>query len=345
MIAATWPRAEPLDERLLVVDVDAWSTIDARIRDLPAHLRAGDLLVVNDAATLPASFEARTEHGASIEVRLLARGSDDATWRAVLFGDRDWRTRTEERPPPPRLEAGARVVIGGELDATLLAIDPISPRLVTLHFERAGAALWSALYRLGRPVQYAHIAAPLDLWATQTPFASRPWAVEEPSAGRPLQSRVLAGLRARGIEIASLTHAAGLSATGDPAIDRALPLPERYDIPLATVLAVARAKRRGTRIVAAGTTVVRALEGCARDHDGTLVAGEGTTDLHIDGALRLRVVDAILTGLHEPTASHFRLLEAFAPTSLLAAAYEHAARAGYANHEFGDSSLILRHAR
>ncbi len=345
MIAATWPRAEPLDERLLVIDVDRRSTVDALIRDLPAQLYAGDLLIVNDAATLPASFEARTEGDARIELRLLARGADDATWRAVLFGDRDWRTRTEDRPLPPRLDAGARIVIDGDLAATIVAVDPISPRLVTVHFERSGDALWSALYRLGRPVQYAYVSAPLDLWATQTPYASRPWAVEQPSAGRPLQWRVLAALRARGIEIAAVTHAAGLSATGDPAIDAALPLPERFDIPFATVAAVARAKRRGARIVAAGTTVVRALEGCARDNDGELVAGEGMTDLHIDGSLRLRIVDAIVTGLHEPTASHFRLLEAFAPTALLASAYDHATRAGYSNHEFGDSSLIFAHAR
>lgn len=339
MKPASRPRPEPLDERLLVVDVARATLRDATVRDLPRSLASGDLLVVNDAATIPASFDA-THDGARLELRLLARGDDDATWRAVLFGDGDWRTRTEDRAPPPRLDVGARLVVG-DLVATIVALDAISPRLVTLRFDREGAPLWRAIYASGHPVQYAHIERPLELWDVQTPYGSRPWAVESPSAGRPLQSRVVAALRARGVEIATLTHAAGLSATGDPALDGALPLPERYDLPASTVAAIARAKARGGRVVAAGTTVVRALEGCAATH-GALVAGEGTTDLVIDGSLRLRVVDAILTGLHEPSASHFRLLQAFAPRPLLERAYAHAERAGYVNHELGDSSLILR---
>jgi S-adenosylmethionine:tRNA ribosyltransferase-isomerase len=339
---AAWPRDEPLDERLLVVAVDAGAVHDAYVRDLPALLRPGDLLVVNDAATIPASLRARGADTAQMEVRLLARGSDDRTWRSVLFDDRDWRTRTEDRRAPPRVDPGAWLVLGDGLDATVLAVDPVSPRLVTLRFAQDGAALWSAIYRHGRPVQYSHVAAPLALWATQTPYASRPWAVEEPSAGRPLAWRVLASMSARGVEIAFITHAAGLSATGDAALDAALPLPERFDIPDAAVAAVARAKARGGRIVAAGTTVVRALEGCAAMHGGSLVAGEGTTDLLVGPSHRLRIADALFTGLHDPRASHFQLLQAFAPQELLERAYAHAERQGYVSHEFGDSSLIAR---
>ncbi len=342
MSPAAWPRDEPLDERLLVIAVDADAVHDAHVRDLPLLLRPGDLLVVNDAATIPASLRARGADAAQMEVRLLARGSDDRTWRAVLFDDGDWRTRTEDRYAPPRVEAGVRLVLGEGLDATVLAIDPISPRLVTLRFAQEGAALWSAIYRHGRPVQYSHVAAPLDLWATQTPYASRPWAVEEPSAGRPLAWRVLASMGTHGVEVAFITHAAGLSATGDAALDAALPLPERFDIPDATVSAIARAKARGGRVVAAGTTVVRALEGCAALHGGSLVAGEGTTDLLVGPSHRLRVADALFTGLHDPAASHFQLLQAFAPQELLERAYAHAEREGYASHEFGDSSLIAR---
>jgi S-adenosylmethionine:tRNA ribosyltransferase-isomerase len=344
---ATWPRDEPLDERLLVVDGGARSVSDARMRDLPSSLRAGDVLVVNDAATVPASFRARRSRGGPadvVEVRLLARGSDDATWRAVLFDDRDWRTRTEDRLPPPRLEAGERLVVAGDLGATVLAVDPLSPRLVTLRFHQDGAELWSALYRHGRPVQYAHLASPIPLWAVQAPFASRPWAVEQPSAGRPLCWRLISSIRARGVEVAWLTHAAGLSATGDAALDAALPLPERSDIPQATVDAVARAKRIRARVVAVGTTVVRALEGRAARHEGLLVAGEATTALIVGPSHRLRVADGLLTGLHDPAASHYQLLRAFVPRDLLDEAYAHAERASYVSHEFGDSSLITRGA-
>lgn len=340
MSPATWPRHEPLDERLLLIDVEAHALRDARVRDLPAWLSPGDLLVVNDAATLPASLRAVTAGGSRLEVRLLARAADDSTWTVALFDDGDWRTRTEDRKPPPRLEVGARLVFSEHFDAVVLAVDSISPRLLTLRFGQQGATLWSALYRHGRPVQYSHVGAPLALWAAQTPYASRPWAVEEPSAGRPLAWRLLTSVVARGVEIAWITHAAGLSATGDPALDAALPLPERFDVPEAAVSAVARAQARGARVVAAGTTVVRALEGCAVQHAGCLVAGEGTTDLRIGPSHRLRVVDALLTGLHEPGSSHFQLLQAFAPRPLLEEAYAHAERASYLSHEFGDSCLI-----
>jgi S-adenosylmethionine:tRNA ribosyltransferase-isomerase len=216
----------------------------------------------------------------------------------------------------------------------------VSPRLVTLRFAASGAALLALLYAHGRPVQYSHRDAPLELWDVQTAYGARPWAVEAPSAGLPLTGATLLALRRRGVALSSLTHAAGLSATGDPVLDAALPLPERYDIPAATVDAVARARRRRGRVVAVGTTVVRALEGVARAH-GRLVPGAGTTDIVILPSFRPRVVDGLITGLHEPGSSHLRLLGAFVATPLLDAAYRHAGTAGYVGHELGDASLIL----
>jgi S-adenosylmethionine:tRNA ribosyltransferase-isomerase len=165
--------------------------------------------------------------------------------------------------------------------------------------------------------------------------------VELPSAGRPLTWSLLSELRRRGVALAALTHAAGLSAAGDPALDRALPLPERYEIPNSTAEAIAAAKARGGRVVAVGTSVVRALEGRADAHGGALTPGSGWTDLRIGPATRLRVVDGLLTGMHEPDTSHFELLRAFAPSSLLERAHAHATASGYLGHEFGDSSLIL----
>jgi S-adenosylmethionine:tRNA ribosyltransferase-isomerase len=175
----------------------------------------------------------------------------------------------------------------------------------------------------------------------QTPYASRPWSVEEPSAGRPLAWRVLDALRARGVEIATLTHAAGLSSTGDAAIDAMLPVPERYEVTRATVDAVARTRAVGGRVVAVGTTVARALEGCAARHGGVLVAETATTALRIDIRLKRRVVDSLYTGLHEPGATHFDLLGAFIDVDTAKRAYEHAATSGYVNHEFGDSCLVV----
>jgi S-adenosylmethionine:tRNA ribosyltransferase-isomerase len=156
-----------------------------------------------------------------------------------------------------------------------------------------------------------------------------------PSAGRPLTWDVLLGLRKAGVEIASLTHAAGLSSTGDDALDRALPWPERYQIPRRTAQTIATAKARGGRIIAIGTTVVRALEASGGE------AGSGIATGRLDASSKLAVVDSLVSGLHVPGESHFDLLSAFAPAPRLARAIDVAAEAGLSGHELGDACLIV----
>jgi S-adenosylmethionine:tRNA ribosyltransferase-isomerase len=340
--AAAWPREAPTLDRLLHLDPRTGRRRDLRVGALPDLLAPGDLVVLNDSATLPASLRGRLG-GAPVEVRLAGR-RDDGAWDAVLFGAGDWRIRTEDRAAPAAARTGDRIAFGVDLAGVVEGVSTISARLVALRFETDqgdDAAFWTALYRHGRPVQYAYVAGPLELWHTQTAYAARPWSVEAPSAGRPLSATLLDAITRRGVARATVTHAAGLSSTGDAALDEALPLPERYDVPAATVAAVAAARARGGRVVAVGTTVVRALEGCARAHGGRLVAGEGVTDLRVGAGHALVVADGIFTGMHEPTASHFSLLEAFAPRARLAEAHAHAEAAGYLAHEFGDSMLIL----
>jgi S-adenosylmethionine:tRNA ribosyltransferase-isomerase len=336
MIPARTPRVDPAQERLLHVDVRANALRDVHVADLPHLLDPGDLLVVNDAATLPASVRGQAASGELLEVRLVGELSGGA-FRAVLFGPGDWRTPTEHRAPPPLLRRGSSISFE-DLSATVENVSAVSPRLVELRFDRSGAALWSRLYRLGRPVQYSYLERPLRLWDVQVAYGSRPWAAEMPSAGRPLRWELLLELRRRGVQLASITHAAGLSSTGDAALDAALPLPERFDVPEATVRAIS--DTRG-RVVAVGTTVVRALEGAAAANRGTLRAGSGETDLVLGPGYRPLVVDGLFTGVHETTASHYALLRAFAPDHLLARATAHSEREGYLSHEFGDSWLIL----
>jgi S-adenosylmethionine:tRNA ribosyltransferase-isomerase len=338
MRPATAPRAQPLDERLLRIDPRRGTWASHRVRDLASQLRAGDLLIVNDAATLPASLSGTDAQGRSIEARLL-EAPQEALARAVLFGAGDWHTPTEHRPRPPKLEPGAALTFGA-LPAQVESVDPRHPRLVTLRFGLRGEALWSALYRTGRAVQYSYLRSPLEPWDPQTAYASRPWAAEMPSAGRPLKWELLLSLRRQGVRLAALTHAAGLSSTGDPALDEALPLRERYEIPAETVSAIERTRAEGGRVVAVGTSVVRALEGAvlARGH---LQAGAGETELRIGPGFRLSVAQGLYTGMHEPTASHFALLQAFAPGELIRQAYGFAEGEGYLGHEFGDSNLIL----
>jgi S-adenosylmethionine:tRNA ribosyltransferase-isomerase len=339
MIAAAWPRDDPRTTRLLLVDAPRGALRDGGIGELAALLAPGDLLVVNDAATLPGSLRAVSPWGAPVEVRL-AGPAAEGTWRAVLFGAGDWRTRTEDRAAPPLVRAGERLRFDG-LSASVARVHEASPRLVSLAFDVRGAELWRALYRAGRPVQYAHTSGPLALWHVQTAYASRPWAAEAPSAGFALTWELLLELRRRGVAVARVTHAAGLSSTGDGALDRRLPLAERYDIPEETVVAVRAASERGGRVVAVGTTAVRALEGAATNRGGVLAAGSGITSLVLGPGTRRHVVDGVLTGVHEPSTSHFALLEAFAPGDLLARAVALAEERGYRGHEFGDAVLVL----
>jgi S-adenosylmethionine:tRNA ribosyltransferase-isomerase len=338
---AAWPREDRLDMRLLHVDPARASFMDRRVLDLPLVLLPGDLLVVNDAATLPASLSGQAR-GGPVEVRLAGAGASWREWTAVLFGSGTWRERTEDRPSPPVLARGDVVEFDGSLMASVEDVSDVSARLVTLRFDRDGEALWAALYRAGRPVQYSYLSRPLPLWHVQTPFGARPWAVEMPSAGRGLTSWLLRDVRRHGIAVAAITHAAGLSSTGDPGLDAILPLPERYDVPTETVEAVRRARSVGGRVVAAGTTVVRALEGCAAAHGGVLRPGQGITAIRIGAEFRPAVVDGLMTGMHEPGTSHFELMQAFAPGPLLEAAHRHATSAGYLGHEFGDACLVLR---
>lgn len=345
--AAAWPRSDPAAARLLRVDPALGTIEEGWIRDLPGLLRAGDLLVLNDAATLPASFRGRSRRG-PVEMRLLGPPLDEhegrLRWNAVLFGPGSWRQRTENRPPPPALGRGERIDFRGGappyLRAEITSVSALSPRLVEVVFDLVGDALWSALLRRGRPVQYAHVSGPLSLDLVQTPFAGRPWAAEMPSAGLPLTLDVLGALRGRRIGVALLSHAAGLSSTGDVALDALLPLPERTDIPVETVRAVERATSRGGRVVAVGTTVVRALEGRVAE-EGRLRPGPSLTRLRIGSSYRPRVVDGLLSGLHERGESHFELLRAFAPAETLDRAIRRAQEAGFLGHDFGDHCLIL----
>ena len=181
---------------------------------------------------------------------------------------------------------------------------------------------------------------PLALWDVWTAVAGPPAAFEAPSAGFALDWGALAAMRTQGVAFATVTHAAGLSSTGDDELDRRLPFDEPYRIPPATASAVARVRERRGRILAVGTTVVRALESAAL---GTRVlAGEGMATLRIGPATDLRVVDAVLTGVHEPGTSHHELLRAFADDATLKRVDAELVGRGYRAHEFGDSVLIDR---
>ena len=338
--ARTYPERRD-DVRLLVVDPVSRAVRATRTPEIPNLLAAGDVLVVNDAATVPASLAGRDEAGHPFEVRLIARDHDrdgDHFW-AVLLGEGDWHAKTEDRPTPAIVATGTRLAFGA-LSGEVVAVSPLSAALVSLRFLAEPDAMWAALYREGRPVQYSYLAHDLPLWAVQTVYAARPWAFEMPSAGRPFSWEILLALRQRGVRLASVTHAAGLSSTGHASIDAALPLPEAFEIPATTVAAIREAHQSGCRVIAVGTTVVRALEGAAA-RSGALEAGSGITDLRIGSGHPLRVVDGLFTGIHVAGESHFELLRAFASADLLGQALAYAEAHGFTTHELGDAMLVL----
>ena len=342
MIAAESAVQRPPDAKLLVVDSDRHIIHVARSAFVD-FLRPNDLVIANDAATLPASLSGvHQQTGKPIEVRLAGRPSLDPNdikrFSAVVFGEGDFHTRTEDRPFPPILQRGDTLLLG-PLRATVEGLLD-HPRLVSLLFAGTPDEVWAGLASHGRPIQYSHVQTGLELWDVWTRIAGLPVAFEPPSASFVLDWHVLTTIREHGANFTTITHAAGISSTGDEDLDHLLPFDEPYRIPATTARAVELARERGGRVIAVGTTVVRALEAAATE-DGHLHAGEGVAKGRIGPSTRLRVVDAILSGTHEPGTSHYELLRAFLEDATLRRATEELDSHGYKTHEFGDSVLIL----
>ena len=343
MRPASTPTQRPPDARLLVVSADG-TLLHAARRRLADFLCPGDLLVANDAATIPASLGGiHRPSGESLEIRLVGRRSlafdDVRDFTAIAFGAGDHRTRTEDRPPPPALRSGDWLDLGPLRARVVRLLGP--PRLIQLRFAGTPDVIWDGIARHGKPIQYAHVEEPLALWDVWTRVAAIPAAFEPPSAGFVLDWALLAELSARGVGFATLTHAAGISSTGDPELDAGLPLDEPYDLPEATVRAIARARKGGGRIVALGTSVSRALEHAAAQAGG-LAPGPGLATQRIDANTDLRVVDAIVTGVHQCGESHYELMRAFASDVLLEYLSAELELNDYRLHEFGDSVLLVR---
>jgi S-adenosylmethionine:tRNA ribosyltransferase-isomerase len=313
--------------RLLVGSRATGEVEHARFSDLPRFLRAGDLLVVNTSATVGAAVDAQRSDGSPLELRFATVPPHLPTGRWWLVELRD----AGGAPLPRGGRAGERLALPGGATAELLAPYAGGPRLWLARIEGE-----LPMERHGRPVRYAYVPEPWPLAAYQTAFALHPGSAEMPSAGRPFTPELVARLVSGGVQFAPVVLHAGLSSPerGEP------PVPERFAVPAATARLVNAVRRWGGRVIAVGTTVVRALETVAAE-DGTVEAGRGFTSLVISPERGPRAVDGLVTGWHEAQATHLELLEAAAGPALLARSYEEALREGYLWHEFGDSHLIL----
>ncbi len=306
--------------RLLVTYRGADRIVHARFADLPGFLRPGDLLVLNDSATLPAALPARRADGSAVALHL-STALPAALWVV--------------EPRRVRVAAGEVLSLPAGGTARLLVPYRGSPRLWVAQLDLP-APLLPYLATHGRPIRYPYVRGEWPLELYQTTYAREPGSAEMPSAGRAFTREVLDRAAARGIRIAYLTLHTGVAS---PERDEP-PAEEWYRVPAGTANLVNGARRGGGRVVAVGTTVVRALE-TAADEAGRVIASQGWTDLVITPERGVRVADGLLTGFHEPRASHLAMLEAFAGRAHLERAYRTALDAGYLWHEFGDLHLIL----
>ena len=353
-IATTSTRNRP-DAKLLVIHAESETSSAVSPRHLPINyfdrtdlidqFKAGDVIVANGAATLPASFQGtHANSGTKIELRLaqnLNRSIEEyARWRGVIFGEGDWRLPTEDRTEIAPVSIGDQLVFSHGLEAEITAVSDKSGRLVDIKFLSAEADLLNQFYQAGRLIQYSYHQDALDLWDGQTIFAGKPIALEAPSASFPLTWETMMRLQEIGAQAVYLFHAAGISSTGDAELDKLLPLPEPYEIPKATAEIINKAKKEQRRIIALGTSVTRALESAALE-DQTVQAGRGIATLRLSPTYERKVVSGLLSGMHEDGASHLELLQSFAPEKLINTAYHHAKKLGYLWHEYGDSCLIF----
>jgi len=306
--------------RLLVSYKNSDRIIHAQFADLVTFLSAGDLLVVNVSATLPAALTAKRSDGSEVAMHLSTR------LPAGLFVVEFRKTSVSQ---------GEAFTLPGGAAAAALAPYPRSTRLWVARLDLP-APLLAYLERWGRPITYPYVHGNWPMAMYQNVYASVPGSAEMASAGRPFTPEIIDRLTLEGVRFASIVLHAGVASLehDEP------PYEEYFDVPHETALAVQRAKRGRRRVIAVGTTVVRALES-SLDASGRLIASRGWTELVITPQRGVKVIDGLLTGFHEPKATHISMLEAIIGRDQLERVYRSARENGYLWHEFGDLHLIL----
>ena len=315
--------------RLLVAHRDDGSIEHVTFRDLAELLEPGDVVVVNVSATIPAAVPARRANGTRVKVHFATRAPHlDDDWRVVEI-------RSADGARPARLAAGERLGLRGGATLELVAPYASGQRLMLARFCCA-LLVDDYLEEHGEPIRYAHVRRKWPVDAYQNVYAISPGSAEMPSAGRPFTRELISRLHERDITVAPVTLHAGVSSpeSHEP------PFPEWFEVPEHAAETISAARERGGRVIAVGTTVARALESAAAG-GGCACARSGWTSHVVTPECGVRTIDGLITGWHDPEASHLMLLEAVAGPELLKVSYAAALDAGYLWHEFGDSHLIL----
>ena len=315
--------------RMLVASRATGALVHSTFALLPHFLRPGDLVVINTSGTIAAALDAVAEDGTRLAVHLSTQ-LDDHRW-VVEPRRLDGRTtaRWTDGSPPRHLALGDGARL--ELVAPYRDSDRLWVGVLSLPQP---PRTWLAVH--GRPIRYGYVDRPWPLSMYQNVYVTEPGSAEMPSAGRPFTPEVITRLVAKGVGVTPLVLHTGVASLESDE----LPYPERVTVPPVTAMRVNATRASGGRVVAVGTTVVRALES-AVGVDGVVDAIDGWTDLVITPERGVRAVDGLLTGGHEPEASHLLMLEAIAGRELLERSYDASLAEGYLWHEFGDVHLIL----
>jgi len=318
--------------RMMVAHRGSGELVHATFRDLPDHLREGDLVVINTSATIPAALHGVTEAGEHIAVHLSTKLMADR-WvvefrRLTGTGSKTERWTTDAAVP-------ARVALGEGAWTDLIGPYHDSDRLFVVRLTLPQRDLdWLAAN--GQPIRYQYVNNAWPVEAYQNVYATVPGSAEMPSAGRPFTPEVITRLVAKGVGVAPIVlHTGVASLEADE-----MPYPERVKVSPTTAALVNTTRENGGRVIAIGTTVVRALESAADTYDH-VEPYDGWTELTITPERGVRVIDGLLTGWHEPEASHLLMLEAIAGRDLLEKSYDASLAEGYLWHEFGDVHLIV----
>jgi len=316
------------DVRLLVADGSRSSVRHARFAELAQILAPGDLLVVNTSATLPAALPATRRDGLELELRLSTPAPDRE-------GESYWIVELRRGDAPfADVLVDDRLILPGGANALLLA--PYAPGRLWYARLDLPSSVEAYLAEHGRPIRYGYVPRLWPLSAYQNVYALEPGSAEMASAGRPFTADLITRLVAGGVLFAPVTLHTGVSSPER----HERPFAERYRVPEHTARLVNAVREWGGRVIAVGTTVVRALETVA-EPDGTVATGEGWTSLVVTAERGLWAIDSLLSGFHEADSSHLDVLRAAAGEELLLRSYRAALEQGYRWHEFGDSHLVL----
>ncbi|MGG3468944.1 S-adenosylmethionine:tRNA ribosyltransferase-isomerase [Neobacillus pocheonensis] len=312
--------------KMMVQNRRTGQTMHDHFFNLDLYLKKGDVLVLNSSRTVPAILKSELYRNGEViqnemEIRL-ARRKNDSTWEALAVSE--------------EVKRGDQLIFSKQFLGEVLEVNKKRP-FITIKFSKNGSALYDEIYAIGEPVRYEYINSPWELDYYQTVFATHPGSVEMPSAGRAFSWELLFKLQKKGIKLVFIQLHTGLSYFLDDKWDHS-PTEnyEEYTIPAEAWENILQAKVEGKRVISVGTTVVRAIETAALN--GEL---SGWTNLYIKPKYDLKITDGIITGMHEPEASHLDMLSAFVNQKDLFNSYQEAIKRGYLWHEFGDMNLIL----